>query len=102
MASRGEEDLMATPAQVQRLLDEDHDFGTAAARLGITPGEAYLLATGRPADGSDSRYFSDPRQLPSSPQRLVGPPPVNPSRHPIVDAWVRERARRDLRAEASA
>ncbi|HET9125585.1 MAG TPA: hypothetical protein VFN65_11935 [Solirubrobacteraceae bacterium] len=93
---------MATRAQVQRLLDEDHDFRTAAARLGITPGEAYLLATGRPADGSDSRYFSDPRQLPSSPQRLVGPPPVNPSRHPIVDAWVRERARRDLRAEASA
>jgi hypothetical protein len=87
---------MATRAQVQRLLDEGHDYVTAAARLEIPPGEAYLLATGRPADGSDSRYFTDPRDLPSSPQRLVGPPPVNPMRHPAVEAWVRERARREL------
>jgi hypothetical protein len=89
---------MAMRAQVQRLLDEGHDYLTAADRLGIAPGEAYLLATGRPADGSDSRYFTDPRDLPSSPQRLVGPPPVNPMRHPAVDAWVRERARRELSA----
>lgn len=63
---------MATRAQVQRLLEEGYDYRTAAARLGIAPGEAYLLATGRPADGSDSRYFTDPRELPSSPQGLVG------------------------------
>ena len=87
---------MATRSQVQRLLDEGHDYATAADRLGIAPGEAYLIATGRPADGSDSRYFSDPRELPASPQRLVGPPPVNPTRHPVVQAWVRERAAREL------
>jgi hypothetical protein len=87
---------MATRAQVRRLLDEGHDYRTAAARLGIAPGEAYLIATGRPADGSDSRYFTDARDLSSSPQQLVGPPPVNPQRHPTVEAWVRERAHREL------
>jgi len=92
---------MATRSEVQRLLDEGFDYRTAADRLKIAPGEAYLIATGRPADGSDSRYFTDPRELPASPQRLVGPPPVNPTRHPTVDAWVRERARRELRGGAS-
>jgi hypothetical protein len=89
---------MATRAQVQQLLDEGHDYRSAADRLGIAPGELYLIATGRPADGSDSRYFTDPRDLPSSPQRLVGPPPVNPGRAPTVEAWVRERAGRELSA----
>jgi len=92
---------MATRSQVQQLLDEGHDYRTAASRLGISPGEAYLIATGRPADGSDSRYFVDPPERPESPQRLVGPPPVNPTRHPVVEAWVRERAHRDLRGAAS-
>jgi hypothetical protein len=87
---------MATRRQVQRLLDDGHDYEAVADRLQIAPGEVYLLATGRPADGSDSRYFTDPRELPSSPQRLLGPPPVNPMRHPEVDAWVRDRARREL------
>jgi hypothetical protein len=87
---------MATRAQVRRLLDEGHDYRTAARRLGIAPGEAFLIATGRPADGSDSRYFTDAPDLPSSPQQLVGPPPVNPTRHPEIEAWVRERARREL------
>ena len=89
---------MATRAQVRRLLDAGHDYRHVAACLGIAPGEAYLIATGRPADGSDSRYFTDSRDLPASPQRLVGPSPVNPLRHPAVEAWVRERARRELSA----
>jgi hypothetical protein len=88
---------MATRAQVQQLLDEGHDYRTAADKLGIAPGEAYLISTGRPADGSDGRYFTDSRELPSSPQRLVGPPPVNPTRNPAVEAWLRERAGRELR-----
>jgi hypothetical protein len=87
---------MATRAQVQRLLDEGDDYRTAGDRLGISPGEAYLIATGRPADGSDSRYFTEPPDWPASPQRLVGPPTINPTRHPVVDAWVRARAAREL------
>jgi hypothetical protein len=87
---------MATRAQVRRLLEEGHDYRTAAERLGIAPGEAYLIATGRPADGSDSRYFTDSRDPPTSPQQLVGPPPVNTMRYPEIEAWVRERARREL------
>ncbi len=87
---------MATRAQVRQLFDEGHDYRVVGERLGIAPGEAYLIATGRPADGSDSRYFSDVPDLPSSPQRLVGPPPFNPMRYPEVESWVRERARREL------
>jgi hypothetical protein len=92
---------MATRAQVQRLLDEGHDYRAAAERLGIAPGEAYLIATGQPADGSDTRYFSGSPELPTSPQRLVGPPPVNPTRHPVVEAWIRERAARELQRDAA-
>ena len=87
---------MATRDQVLRLLGDGQDYRAAAAQLRITPGEAYLIATGRPADGSDSRYFANPSEKPSSPQRLVGPPPFNPQRHPTVEAWVRDRARREL------
>jgi hypothetical protein len=87
---------MASRDEVRGLLGDGQDYRTAAARLGIAPGAAYLIATGRPADGSDSRWFTDPGDLPPSPQRLLGPPSVNPVRHPVVEAWVRERARREL------
>jgi hypothetical protein len=87
---------MATRAQVQQLLDSGLDYEMAARELGIPAGEAYLTATGNPADGSDSRLFGDPRPLPASPQRLLGVPSRNPMRNPTVDAWVRERAAREL------
>ena len=81
---------------MQELLDQGHSFRTAADALGISPGEAYLTATGRPADGSDGRYFSDPRELPPSPQQLVGPPAHNPMGNSTVRDWIRERAAREL------
>jgi hypothetical protein len=87
---------MATRAQVHELLDGGHSYATAARRLGIAPGEAYLVANGRPADGSDARWFDGQSTQPASPQTLVGPPPVNPTRNPEVDAWIRERAAREL------
>ena len=43
---------MATTAQVRALLEAGHGFDSAARRLSITPGLAYMLATGLPADGS--------------------------------------------------
>jgi hypothetical protein len=87
---------MATRAQIRELLDEGHSYVTAARKLRIAPGEAYLVATGRPADGSDGRWFDGRTAQPVSPQTLVGPPPVNPTRNSEVDAWVRERAAREL------
>ncbi len=92
---------MATRDEVRGLLDEGYSYRSAAQRLGIAPGEAYLIATGRPADGSDGRWFSGPPDDGEpSPQRLVGPPPVNPTRSPVVERWIRERAARELERPA--
>ena len=89
---------MASRHQVQELLDAGRSYADAARELGIPAGEAYMVATGNPADGSDGRLFADSRDLPSSPQTLLGVPPVNPTRSPTVDAWIRERAARELSA----
>lgn len=77
---------MATRAQVKDLLDDGHDYESAARVLGIAPGLAYMIATGRPADDGSAPA-----------QNLFEPPAHNPTRNETVDAWVRERARRDLR-----
>ncbi len=87
---------MASRRQVMERLDAGRSYVDTARELGIAPGEAYMIATGNPADGSDGRLFGDPRTLPSSPQQLLGVPSVNPTRNPTVDAWVRERAAREL------
>jgi hypothetical protein len=71
--------------QVQDLLAAGHSFETAAGELGIAPGLAYLLATGRPLDDAE-----EPRQ------DLLGPPPFNPTGHDRVMAWVAARAEREL------
>jgi hypothetical protein len=87
---------MATRTQVQELLDKGLGYEVAARELGIPAGEAYLIATGNPADGSDDRFYEDSRDLPSSPQALLGVPAHNPTRNATVDAWVGERAAREL------
>jgi hypothetical protein len=76
---------VATRAQVERLLAEGESYEAVGKQLGITPGFAYLLATGKPADDGDR-----PRQ------DLVNPPVHNPTRNERVMAWVRERAGREL------
>jgi hypothetical protein len=76
---------VATRAQVNDLLSAGHSFETAAGELGIEPGLAYLLATGRPLDDAE-----EPRQ------DLLGPPPYNPTRNERVTAWVAARAEREL------
>jgi hypothetical protein len=72
-------------------------MATRAQVLGISPGAAYLTATGRPADGGAlGGHASGAASEPDSPQRLVGPAPVNPLSRPRITAWVRERASREL------
>ena len=78
---------MATRAQVKDLLADGHDYESAARALGIRPGLAYMIATGRPADDD---------QAPA--QDLFEPPAYNPTRNPTVDAWVKARAERELQA----
>jgi hypothetical protein len=78
---------VATRAQVKDLLADGHDYESAARVLGIRPGLAYMIATGRPADDD---------QAPA--QDLFEPPAYNPTHNPTVDAWVKARAERERRA----
>ncbi|HEX4011885.1 MAG TPA: hypothetical protein VHX62_17820 [Solirubrobacteraceae bacterium] len=91
---------MATRAQVMALLDSGHSVETAARRLDLAPGLVYMIATGRPADDSDSPHPDELRGrpvLPGGAQHLVNPPAQNPTRNQEVIDWVRERAARELR-----
>jgi hypothetical protein len=74
-----------TRAQVRELLDSGLTYEMAARQLGIAPGLAYMIATGRPAD--DDRAPA---------QDLFEPPHVNPTTNDAVLTWVRERAAREL------
>ena len=90
---------MPTRVQVLDLLKEGHSFQTAARELKIPPGQAYMIATGLPADGSDSPHPDELRDkpvLPGSSQQLVGAPPFNPTGDDAVAPWVKERAAREL------
>ncbi|OJU85423.1 MAG: hypothetical protein BGO11_07095 [Solirubrobacterales bacterium 70-9] len=78
---------MATRAQVRELLDRGLTYEMAARELGIRPGLAYMIATGRPADDAVAPA-----------QDLFEPPAHNPTRNQAVIDWVKERAARDLRS----
>ena len=90
---------MATRARVLELLDAGHSYETVGRALRIPPGQAFMIATGLPADGSDTPHPEELRarpDLPGSSQHLVNPPAVNPTRDATVIAWVKARASRDL------
>jgi hypothetical protein len=77
---------MPTRAQIVELLESGHSYESAGTLLGVPAGQAFMIATGAPADGSDGH----PRQ------ELVNPRAHNPTRDERVLAWVRERAQREL------
>lgn len=89
---------MPTKEQVRQLLGDGVDYETVGRALGIPPGQAYLIATGVPADGSDSVPDQDVEQrpgfLPSS-QRLVNPPHENPTSKQSVREWLQRRVAAD-------
>ncbi|MFL5860791.1 MAG: helix-turn-helix domain-containing protein [Solirubrobacteraceae bacterium] len=96
---------MPTRAQVLTLLQDGHSYQTAARELKIPPGQAYMIATGLPADGSDTPHpdeLHDKPVLAGSSQHLVNPPAFNPTRDDAVAGWVKERALRELEPPASA
>lgn len=73
---------MPTREQVRELLGGGLGYETAAHQLGIPAGEAYMIATGVPADGSDTIPDQEMARrddlLPSS-QHLANPPHENPT-----------------------
>lgn len=93
---------MATKEQVLELLRTGASIDAAARRLGIPAGRAYMIATGVPADYSDSLgpedYEREGLELGGT-QALLGVPAYNPNQpgdHPDVMEWVRRRAATDL------
>jgi hypothetical protein len=96
---------MVARDEVLEALRRAGSYPAAAARLGIRPGLAYLVATGLPADGSAVLTDADaarPGFLPGSTQHLANPEPVNPTVRAEVLEWARRRAARDLAPPAPA
>ncbi len=94
---------MPTRGQVLELIELGHSYATAGRALHIPPGQAFMIATGLPADGSDVPAPEEPAAkpvLPGSSQGLVNPPTHMPARNDRVLAWVRERAARELKRGA--
>jgi hypothetical protein len=94
---------MVTKDQVLALIRDGDTYEAAGRHLGIPPGKAYMIATGIPADGSDSLSAEDMKREGlriGSTQHLLGVPHHNPNtpdeRRPVMD-WVRDRARVDNR-----
>ena len=90
---------MTSKDDVLAMVRSGLDYGEIGAALGIPPGQAYLIATGLPADGSHALTDADRRRpgfVEGSTQHLVNHGPVNPTRREDVLAWVRRRAAADL------
>ena len=73
---------MPTREQVRQLLDRGLDYGAIGRELRIPAGQAYMIATGVPADGSDSVPDQEMARrddlLPVS-QQLASPPHHDPT-----------------------
>jgi hypothetical protein len=93
-----------TKEQVRELLGEGLDYAAAGRKLGIPAGQAYLIATGVAADGSDTIPDSVLARrdglLPTS-QHLSNPPHENPTSKESVREWMRARAAGDSQMRAA-
>jgi hypothetical protein len=99
--------MMATREEVQHLLDAGLNYEAAAQRLGIPAGQAYLIATGRPADGSAEPASEEAGGGPGggsgggSAQDLADPPHHNPATSQQVRDWMAGRASTDAQMQAA-
>lgn len=94
---------MPTRAQVQQLLEKGCDYPEAGRRLGISPGLAYLIATGMPADAGDvpGPEERSARGLAATSQHLANPRPDNPTSAEVVRRWIAGRVRADDQMRAA-
>lgn len=93
---------MPTKRQVLAALGGSLDYRRAARALGIHPGQAYLVATGLPADGGGDTFTAEeldrPGVVDGSTQELayLDKPVHNSSEKPSVLEWIKQRAAADL------
>jgi hypothetical protein len=92
-----------TREQVRKLLADGLDYEAAARRLGIPAGQAYMIATGVPADGGDTipEPAAGHRDLLAASQQLANPPHENPTGKETVRAWMASRAAADEQMRAA-
>lgn len=88
---------MPTRRQVRRLLEQGLDHAATGRRLGIPAGLAHMIATGVPADGSDTLTEADRQRTGAvrASQSLAQPPPANPLRSELVPGWINARIAED-------
>lgn len=90
---------MPTRTQVLALLRDGSDYGEAGERLGVPAGQAYMIATGLPADGSDvldeAELAAREGMIGGGSQALVNPPSQIPTRDERVERWMQGRALAD-------
>ncbi|HJT05243.1 MAG TPA: hemerythrin domain-containing protein [Pseudonocardiaceae bacterium] len=95
---------MPTRDQVRQLLEQGHDYPEIARRLGVPPGQVYLIGTGMPADGGDT-YTDAERQRPGvlpTAQHLLGLGAENPTTKQAVLNWIKARVAADAQMQAAA
>lgn len=85
---------MLSRSELMARLAGTDGYEEVAREVGIPPGLAFMIATGLPADGSDSHL--PPGQARSgSTQALVNPPTDNPKSKPAVEGWMKRRVGTD-------
>ncbi|MFF3905671.1 hemerythrin domain-containing protein [Streptomyces sp. NPDC001848] len=96
---------MPSRSQVWELLSDGLDHEEAGRRLGIPSGQAFLIATGLPADGGDTLTTAEqhrPGMPQESTQHLSNPPTQNPTGKEAVRRWVKDRAAADRQMRRAA
>jgi hypothetical protein len=95
-----------TREQVLRLLDAGLTYEQVGQRLAISPGLAYMIATGLPADGGDAvtaRERNRPGYVAGSTQHLANlAQPRNPTGKPDVAEWIKQRVASDTQMATAA
>lgn len=95
---------MPTRKQVRDLLDAGLDYAAAGQRLGIPAGQAYMIATGVPADGSDTIPDQEMSRRPgllATSQHLANPAHENPTGKESVREWIAGRVAADGQMRAA-
>jgi hemerythrin-like domain-containing protein len=98
---------MPTRDQLVAALRSGDSYEQAAEHFGIAPGQAYMIVTGLPADGSDvlGPEFLERRAeflLDGGSQHLANPPTEVPTEDGGVLAWIKQRAHADTAMQKAA